>query len=182
MPFDESAIKSLIPAVPNFPKPGVVFRDITPLFQSPQALHMVVGMLLQRYLATEVTHVAALDARGFLLGPLLAYELNKPLVVLRKKGKLPPEVLSEVYATEYGEAVLEVHKDTLCDGDSVVLVDDLIATGGTLLAAAKLVRRMGARVLEAASIVDLAELGGSRRLAEMGIPTFSLVNFDLDER
>ena len=123
-----------------------------------------------------------MDARGFLIGSIIAYELNKPLVLFRKQGKLPAEVLSEPYQTEYGEAFLEAHSDSLCEGDKVLIFDDLIATGGTLLAAARLVRRMGASVFEAAAIIDLPELGGSERLADAGIPTFALTAFALDER
>ncbi|KSS68786.1 purine phosphoribosyltransferase family protein [Pseudomonas aeruginosa] len=154
MIFDEFTLKSQIRAVPDFPKPGVVFRDITPLFQSPRALRMTVD----------------------------SFVLNKPLVLFRKQGKLPADVLAEGYQTEYGEAFLEVHADSLCEGDSVLIFDDLIATGGTLLAAASLVRRLGARVFEAAAIIDLPELGGSTRLQDAGISTFSLTAFALDER
>jgi adenine phosphoribosyltransferase len=182
MKFDEFSIKSLIRAVPDFPKPGVNFRDITPLLQSPRALRMVVDSFIQRYVESDLTHIGALDARGFLLGSVLAYELNKPLVLFRKRGKLPADVLSEAYQTEYGEAFLEVHADSLCDGDSLLLIDDLIATGGTLLAAVTLARRMGATIHEAAAIIDLPQLGGSQLLQDMGIPTFSLTQFDLNER
>jgi len=180
--FDEFSIKSRIRAVPDFPKPGVTFRDVTPLFQSPRALRMVVDSLVQRYVESEVTHIGAMDARGFLLGSVLAYELNRPLVLFRKAGKLPADVLAERYATEYGEALLEIHTDALCEGDSLLLIDDLIATGGTLLAAASLAHRLRARVHEAAAIIDLPELGGSRRLQEAGIPTFTLTAFSLDEQ
>ncbi|UVE19329.1 adenine phosphoribosyltransferase [Pseudomonas sp. LS44] len=182
MTFDVSSLKTLIRPVPDFPKPGVMFRDITPLFQSPRALRMVVDSFIQRYVETEFSHIGAMDARGFLIGSIVAYELNKPLVLFRKQGKLPAEVLSEGYQTEYGEAFLEVHADSLCEGDSVLMFDDLIATGGTLLAAAKLVRRMGANLFEAAAIIDLPELGGSQRLQAIGIPTFTLTAFALDER
>ncbi|WP_252273170.1 adenine phosphoribosyltransferase [Pseudomonas subflava] len=182
MIFDEFAIKSLIRPVPDFPKPGVVFRDITPLFQSPRALRMVVDSFIQRYVETEFSHIAAMDARGFLFGSIMAYELNKPLVLFRKQGKLPAEVLAESYQTEYGEALLEVHADSLCEGDRVLIFDDLIATGGTLLAATQLVKRMGAEVHEAAAIIDLPELGGSQRLQDMGIATFTLTAFELSER
>ena len=182
MIFDEFAIKSLIRPVPDFPKPGVVFRDITPLFQSPRALRMVVDSFIQRYVETEFSHIAAMDARGFLFGSIMAYELNKPLILFRKQGKLPAEVLSESYQTEYGEALLEVHADSLCEGDRVLIFDDLIATGGTLLAAARLVKRLGAQVHEAAAIIDLPELGGSRKLQDIGIPTFTLTAFELGER
>ncbi|WP_137972939.1 adenine phosphoribosyltransferase [Pseudomonas sp. F(2018)] len=182
MIFDEFAIKSLIRPVPDFPKPGVVFRDITPLFQSPRALRMVVDSFIQRYVESEFSHIAAMDARGFLFGSIMAYELNKPLILFRKQGKLPAEVLAESYQTEYGEALLEVHADSLCEGDRVLIFDDLIATGGTLLAAARLVKRLGAQVYEAAAIIDLPELGGSRKLQDMGIPTFTLTAFELGER
>lgn len=148
MIFDEFTLKSQIRAVPDFPKPGVVFRDITPLFQSPRALRMTVDSFVQRYIEADFSHIGAMDARGFLIGSAVAYALNKPLVLFRKQGKLPADVLAEGYQTEYGEAFLEVHADSLCEGDSVLIFDDLIATGGTLLAAASLVRRLGARVFE----------------------------------
>ncbi|BBP84089.1 adenine phosphoribosyltransferase [Pseudomonas tohonis] len=182
MIFDEFDIKTLIRPVVDFPKPGVVFRDITPLFQSPRALRLVVDSFIQRYVEAEFSHIAAMDARGFLIGSIVAYELNKPLVLFRKQGKLPADVLAQGYQTEYGEAFLEVHSDSLCDGDKVLIFDDLIATGGTLLAATALVRRMGASVYEAAAIIDLPELGGSQRLQDIGIPTFSLTAFALDEK
>src|ERR1700712_4625603 len=181
MIFDQLSIKSLIRPVVDFPKPGVIFRDITPLFQSPKALRLVIDSFIQRYIDAEFTHVGAMDARGFLIGSIVAYELKKPLVLFRKQGKLAADVLAEAYQTEYGEALLEVHADSLCDGDSVVMFDDLIATGGTLVAAANLIRRMGAKVHEAAAIIDLPELGGSQRLEDMGIPTFCLTQFALSE-
>lgn len=182
MIFDEFSIKSLIRPVPDFPKPGVVFRDITPIFQSPRALRMVADSFIQRYVENDFSHIAAMDARGFLIGSIIAYELNKPLILFRKQGKLPTEVLSESYQTEYGEALLEVQADSLCEGDSVLIFDDLIATGGTLLAAARLVRRMGARVHEAAAIIDLPELGGSQKLQDSGIAVFCLTAFELGEQ
>jgi adenine phosphoribosyltransferase len=182
MIFDEFSIKSLIRPVIDFPKPGVVFRDITPLFQSPRALRMVADSFIQRYVEAEFSHIAAMDARGFLIGSIIAYELNKPLILFRKQGKLPAEVLSAGYQTEYGEAFLEVHADSLCEGDQVLIFDDLIATGGTLLAAAQLVRRMGASIYEAAAINDLPELGGSQKLQDIGIATFTLTAFGLNAR
>lgn len=182
MALDEFSLKTLIRPVPDFPKPGVIFRDITPLFQSPRAMRLVADSFAQRYVEADFSHIGAMDARGFLIGSVLAYQLNKPLILFRKQGKLPADVLSQAYATEYGEALLEVHADSLCEGDSVVICDDLIATGGTLIAAAQLVRRMGARVHEAAAIIDLPELGGSQKLEDMGIPTFCLTRFSLSER
>ncbi len=121
MIFDEFTLKSQIRAVPDFPKPGVVFRDITPLFQSPRALRMTVDSFVQRYIEADFSHIGAMDARGFLIGSAVAYALNKPLVLFRKQGKLPADVLAEGYQTEYGEAFLEVHADSLCEGDSVLI-------------------------------------------------------------
>ena len=150
----------LIRPVLDFPKPGVIFRDITPLYQSPRAMRVIADTFIERYVEVEFSHIGAMDARGFLIGSVLAHQLNKPLILFRKQGKLPADVLAEGYQTEYGEAFLEVHADSLCEGDSLLIVDDLIATGGTLIAAVNLVRRMGAQVLEAAAIIDLPELGG----------------------
>lgn len=181
MTFDDSLLKSLIRPVVDFPKPGVVFRDITPLFQSPKATRQVIDHFVQRYIDVDFNQIGVMDARGFLIGSVVAYELNKPLVLFRKQGKLPADVLSQAYQTEYGQAFLEVHSDSLCDGDSVVLFDDLIATGGTLIAAVNLIRRMGARVHEAAAIIDLPQLGGSKRLNDLQVSTFSLTRFSLDE-
>ncbi|KAF0863869.1 adenine phosphoribosyltransferase [Pseudomonas sp. LD120] len=182
MAFDSFDIKSLIRPVIDFPKPGVIFRDITPLFQSPRALRLVADSFAQRYVEEDFSHIGAMDARGFLIGSIIAYQLNKPLILFRKQGKLPADVLAESYQTEYGQAFLEVHADSLCEGDSVLMFDDLIATGGTLIAAANLVRRMGAKIYEAAAIIDLPELGGSQKLEDMGIPTFCLTQFSLSER
>ncbi|ATR82494.1 adenine phosphoribosyltransferase [Pseudomonas sp. HLS-6] len=182
MPSDTFNLKALIRPVMDFPKPGVVFRDITPLFQSPRGLRHVADAFIERYVEAEFSHIGAMDARGFLIGAIIAHQLNKPLILFRKQGKLPANVLTEGYQTEYGEAFLEVHADSLCEGDSVLIFDDLIATGGTLLAAANLIRRTGAQVFEAAAIIDLPELGGSQRLQAAGIPTFCLTTFSLSEQ
>jgi len=178
---NDFCLKSLIRPVLDFPKPGVIFRDITPLYQSPRAMRVIADAFIERYVEVDFSHIGAMDARGFLIGSVLAHQLNKPLILFRKQGKLPADVLAEGYQTEYGEAFLEVHADSLCEGDSLLLVDDLIATGGTLVAAVNLVRRMGAQVFEAASIIDLPELGGSTRLQEAGVPTFCLTEFSLTE-
>lgn len=181
MHSDTFNLKALIRPVPNFPKPGVIFRDITPLFQSPRALRYVADQFIERYVEAPFSHIGAMDARGFLIGSIIAHQLNKPLILFRKQGKLPADVLSQGYQTEYGEAFLEVHADSLCEGDSVVIFDDLIATGGTLLAATTLIRRTGAQVFEAAAIIDLPELQGSQRLQDTGVPTFCLTEFSLAE-
>ena len=144
-------------------------------------MHVIADAFIERYVEVDFSHIGAMDARGFLINSVLAHQLNKPLILFRKQGKLPADVLAEGYQTEYGEALLEVHADSLCEGDSLLLVDDLIATGGTLVAAVNLVRRMGAQVFEAASIIDLPELGGSARLQEVGVPTFCLTEFSLTE-
>ena len=178
---NDFCLKSLIRPVLDFPKPGVIFRDITPLYQSPRAMRVIADAFIERYVEVDFSHIGAMDARGFLIGSVLAHQLNKPLILFRKQGKLPADVLAEGYQTEYGEALLEVHADSLCEGDSLLLVDDLIATGGTLVAAVNLVRRMGAQVFEAASIIDLPELGGSARLQEVGVPTFCITEFSLTE-
>ncbi|AMB79078.1 MULTISPECIES: adenine phosphoribosyltransferase [Pseudomonas] len=178
---DDFCLKSLIRPVIDFPKAGVIFRDITPLYQSPRAMRVIADTFIERYVEADFSHIGAMDARGFLIGSVLAHQLNKPLILFRKQGKLPADVLAEGYQTEYGEAFLEVHADSLCEGDSLLIVDDLIATGGTLIAAANLVRRMGAQVFEAAAIIDLPQLGGSKRLQEMGVPTFCLTEFSLTE-
>ncbi|RRJ84452.1 adenine phosphoribosyltransferase [Aestuariirhabdus litorea] len=177
MIFDEYYIKSLVRPIQDWPKPGVTFRDITPVYLSPKAQRMVADSLIQRYVETEITHIGALDARGFLLGSVLAYELNKPLVLFRKQGKLPSDTLQQAYDIEYGQAVLEVHKDAIPAGASVLLLDDLIATGGTLCAAASLVKALQATIYEAAAIIDLPDLGGSQRLQDLGIPTYTLCAF-----
>ena len=181
MIFDEYAIRSLIRPVPGFPKEGVTCRDITPLFQSPKALRMVADSLIQRYIDSPVTHIGAIDARGFLIGSILAYELNRPLVLLRKAGKLPADTIGASYATEYGEATMQMHRDALAGGEQVLLLDDLIATGGTFLAAVSLGPQCGASVYEAAAIIDLPDLGGSQIMQDAGIPTYTLCAFAENE-
>lgn len=181
MIFDEFEIKSLIRPIPDFPKKGVIFRDITPLFKSPRAMRMVIDGLVQRYVGSDFTHVGAIESRGFLLGSTIAYELNKPLVLFRKQGKLPADVLSEPYDTDYEQAMLEVHADSLTEGDKVLLIDDIIASGGTFVAAARLIRRMGADIYEVAAIIDLPELKGSQLMQDIGVPTFTLTAFTLNE-
>ena len=182
MIFDEFSIKTLIRAIPDFPEAGMTFRDISPLLQSPRALRMVADSFIQRYVETDFSHIGIIEARGFLVGSIIAYELNKPLILFRKQGKLPGAVLSEGFSSVNGKAALEVQADSLCEGDKVLIFDDLIATGATLLAAAQLVRRMGASLHEAAAIIDLPELGGSQKLQDSGIPTFSLTAFALNDR
>jgi adenine phosphoribosyltransferase len=175
--YDEYYIKSFISAVHNWPEEGVTFRDITPIFKDPKALHMVTDALVQRYLESDITHIAALDARGFLLGSIMAYRLNYPLILVRKKGKLPGDTLSEEYKLEYGTATVEMHRDACGDGDRVLIVDDLIATGGSILAASTLIRKLGAKIVEATAVIDLPDLQGSTRIQEADIPVHTLIAF-----
>ncbi|WP_263078570.1 adenine phosphoribosyltransferase [Endozoicomonas sp. Mp262] len=177
MRIDENYLKSQIRAIQDWPKDGITFRDITSVFENPRVSRMVIDSFIHRYINQNISHIAALDARGFLLGSTLAYALHKPLILFRKKGKLPPDTLAQDYQLEYGTATLEVKTDSFSQGDRVLLIDDLIATGGTLLAADALIRQSGATTIEAAAIIDLPDLGGSTKLQEAGIPTFPLCSF-----
>lgn len=168
-----------IRTVPNWPAPGVQFRDITPLLQDPKVFRVMVDAFVHRYMDPGMRPdvVAGLDARGFILGAVIAYELAVGFVPIRKKGKLPYTTVEETYELEYGSATVELHTDAVKPGDRVLLVDDLIATGGTMMAGKKLLEKLGAQVMEGAAIVDLPELGGSARLREAGLPLFTLVDF-----
>jgi adenine phosphoribosyltransferase len=170
-------IRSHIRTVPDWPAPGVQFRDITPLLSNPRVFRVLIDQFVHRYFDTRPQAVAGLDARGFIIGSVLAYELNVGFVPIRKKGKLPFTTVQESYELEYGSAVVEMHTDAVRAGDRVVLIDDLIATGGTMLAGLRLLQRLGATVIEGAAIVELPELGGSTRLREAGLPLFTLVDF-----
>jgi len=178
--MDTSAyLKNHIRTVPDWPAPGVQFRDITPLLQNPQVFRVLIDTFVHRYMdpALRPTVVAGLDARGFIIGSVIAYELGVGFVPIRKKGKLPFTTVEETYELEYGSATVELHTDAVKSGDRVVLIDDLIATGGTMMAGAKLLEKLGAEVIEGAAIVDLPELGGSAKLRESGLKVHTLVNF-----
>lgn len=171
-------IRAHIRNVPDWPAPGVMFRDITTLLANPRVFRVLIDQFVHRWFDARPAAIAGLDARGFIIGSVVAYELGVGFVPIRKKGKLPFSTLEESYALEYGSASVEVHTDAVRPGDRVMLIDDLIATGGTLLAGHRLLQRLGAQVLEAAAIVDLPALGGSARLRAAGVPVFSLVSFD----
>jgi adenine phosphoribosyltransferase len=170
-------IRQHIRTVPDWPAPGVMFRDITPLLANPRVFRVLIDQFVHRYFDVKPAAIAGLDARGFIIGAVVAYELNIGFVPIRKKGKLPFTTVEETYELEYGSATVEVHTDAVKPGDRVVLIDDLIATGGTMMAGKKLLERLGAKVLEGAAIVDLPELGGSARLREAGLPLFTLVDY-----
>jgi len=170
-------IRERIRTVPDWPQPGVQFRDITPVLQDRRALRTLIDLLVQRYIDARIDTIAGLDARGFIIGPILAYELSLGFVPIRKKGKLPFRTLSQSYELEYGSATVEIHEDACKPGERVVLVDDLIATGGTMMAGKMLLERLGAVVVEGTAIIDLPELGGSKLLRVSGLPLFTVCEF-----
>jgi adenine phosphoribosyltransferase len=165
--------------VPDWPAPGVQFRDITPLLQDPKVFRVLIDTFVHRYMDKDRRPdvVAGLDARGFIIGSVLAYELGVGFVPIRKKGKLPFTTVEETYELEYGSATVELHTDAVRPGDRVLLVDDLIATGGTMMAGKRLLEKLGAEVMEGTAIVDLPELQGSARLRESGLALYTLVDF-----
>jgi adenine phosphoribosyltransferase len=170
-------IREHIRTVPDWPAPGVQFRDITPLLSNPRVFRVLIDQFVHRYFSSRPAVIAGLDARGFIIGSVVAYELGVGFVPIRKKGKLPFTTVEETYELEYGSATVEVHTDAVKPGDRVLLIDDLIATGGTMMAGKKLIERLGGVVIEGAAIVDLPELGGSARLQAAGLPLFTLVDF-----
>ena len=172
-------LKSHIRTVPDWPVAGVQFRDITPLLQDPRVFRVLIDAFVHRYMAPNLRPdvVAGLDARGFILGSVVAYELGLGFVPIRKKGKLPFTTVEETYELEYGSATVELHTDAVKPGQRVLLIDDLIATGGTMMAGKKLLEKLGAQVIEGAAIVDLPELGGSQRIRDSGLKLFTLVSF-----
>lgn len=173
----EDYIKSRIRTIPDWPKPGIQFRDITPLLQNPKTLRVLIDLFVHRYMDMNLKYIAGLDARGFILGAIVAYELNLGFIPIRKAGKLPFDTHAEEYALEYGTATVEIHTDACGPGDRVVLIDDLIATGGTMLAGKNLLEKLGATVVEGAAIVDLPELGGSAKLRAAGLSLHTLCSF-----
>ena len=176
--LDTGFLKRAIRTVPDWPQKGVMFRDITPLLQDPKAFRLLVDVFVLRYMGRQIDVVAGIDARGFILGSVVAHQLNVGFVPVRKKGKLPYTTIAEDYELEYGSATVELHTDAAKRGDRVLLIDDLIATGGTMMAAARLLGRLGAQVVEAAAIVDLPELGGSKLLRDAGLPVYTVCTFE----
>lgn len=177
-PSLQARLFSTIRTVPDWPKSGVHFRDITPLFQSPALWAAVIEHFAERYRNEKLDAIAGLEARGFILGAALAARMNLSFIPIRKKGKLPYQTLSENYELEYGTATMEIHTDACKPGDRVLLADDLVATGGTLLAGQKLLQRIGAEVIEAAVVIDLPYLKGADRCRAQGLPVYSLVQFN----
>ena len=170
-------LRAAIRTIADYPKPGVQFRDITTLLGDARAFHSVVELLARPWLASGVSRIAGIEARGFILGGALAARLGAGFVPIRKKGKLPYATVRVAYSLEYGLDEMEMHRDAVRAGEDIMLVDDLVATGGTAAAAVQLLRSLGARVLAACFIVDLPDLGGSAKLAALGVPVRTLVAF-----
>jgi adenine phosphoribosyltransferase len=170
-------IRDAIRAIPDYPHPGVIFRDITPLLGDAQVFRLVVDHLVEPWKSQSVDRVAGVEARGFILGGAIAHQLGAGFVPIRKKGKLPHATVRVAYSLEYGLDEMEMHRDALSAGERVLLVDDLLATGGTAEAAVKLLRSLGAQLLGACFIVELPDLGGAARLAALEVPMRTLVAF-----
>ena len=172
-------IKSRIRTIPNFPKEGIMFRDISTLLSDPEGLQIVVKSLQERYQnRDDIDLIVGIEARGFIIGSLLAYALNKGFVMIRKPGKLPGHTITQEYQLEYGIDAMEIHSDAFAPDTKILLVDDLIATGGTIMAAVALVEKLGGIILETAFIVDLPDIGGSKKLKENGYKIFALTEFE----
>jgi adenine phosphoribosyltransferase len=170
-------IREAIRTIPDYPRPGILFRDITTLLGNAQVYRKTVELLVQPWRQQQVDRVAGIEARGFILGGVVAHELAAGFVPIRKRGKLPHTTVRVAYSLEYGLDEMEMHRDAVAAGERIILVDDLIATGGTASAAVQLLRSLGAEILAACFIVDLPDLGGSARLAALEVPVRSLVAF-----
>lgn len=175
MPLD---LKALVRTIPDYPKKGILFRDITTLIEHPEGFKESIERIAARYRGRGITHVAGIEARGFIFGAGVAIALGVGFVPIRKKGKLPGETIGQNYALEYGVDTIEIHADVLDGDDRVLLVDDLIATGGTAIAAVGLLRRTGAQVSDAAFVIDLPDLGGAAKLKAEGVEVTALISFE----
>ncbi|MGE4357205.1 MAG: adenine phosphoribosyltransferase [Candidatus Omnitrophota bacterium] len=167
--------KRYIRNIPNFPKKGIIFRDITTLLKRPLVFKKVIDILYRRYQNKKIDLVVAVEARGFIIGSVLAYKLNAGFIPVRKKGKLPAKTIEVSYSLEYGEDTLCIHKDAIKKGQKVLIVDDLLATGGTIKAVTELVRKLGGEIVECAFLIELTMLNGRRKLE--GYPVFSLIKY-----
>ncbi|MDK1387206.1 adenine phosphoribosyltransferase [Sinorhizobium sp. 8-89] len=173
----QSELISAIRSIPDYPKPGVMFRDITTLLGNPKAFGRAIDELVHPYAGTKVDKIAGIEARGFILGGAIAHQLSAGFVPIRKKGKLPHDTVRIAYSLEYGVDEMEMHRDAIQPGEKVILVDDLIATGGTAEGAVKLLKQMGADIVAACFIIDLPELGGRRKLEGLGVNVRTLIEF-----
>lgn len=173
-----SDITSLIRTVPNYPKEGIMFRDITTLLKDPKGFQTTINMLVQKYKDAPIDYIAGIEARGFILGAALAFALGKGFIPVRKKGKLPAKTITQDYDLEYGSDTIEIHEDAVEKGTRILLIDDLIATGGTALGAIALIEKVGGVIHETAFVVDLPELGGAQKIINKGHKVFTLCQFD----
>ncbi len=175
-------IKSRIRTIPDHPQKGIMFRDITTLIKDPVGFRLVIDNLTQRYITDEIDFdvIIGIEARGFIIGGALSYTLGKGFIPIRKVGKLPAEVVSHEYELEYGTDTVEMHKDAIADGTKVLIVDDLLATGGTAMAAAALIEKLGGKVSEMAFVVNLPDVGGAKKLKESGYNFYCLTEFEGD--
>jgi adenine phosphoribosyltransferase len=171
-------LKNAIRNIPDYPKPGIIFRDITTLLGDARAFRRAVDELVQPWSGTKIDKIAGIEARGFILGGAVAHQLSAGFVPIRKKGKLPHKVVSIGYSLEYGIDEMEMHVDAVAAGERVILVDDLIATGGTAGAAVKLLQKIGADVIAACFVIDLPDLGGAKKIEALGVPVRSLIAFE----
>jgi adenine phosphoribosyltransferase len=177
-PVLENDLKSAIRTIPDYPKPGIMFRDITTLLGSARAFRRAVDELVQPWAGAKVDKIAGIEARGFIIGGAIAHQLSAGFIPIRKKGKLPHKSVRVAYSLEYGIDEMEMHADAVEKGERVILVDDLIATGGTAEGAVKLLRQMGAEVVAAVFMVDLPDLGGAAKLRSLGVTVRTLVTFE----
>jgi adenine phosphoribosyltransferase len=174
----DKTLADSIRSIPDYPKPGIIFRDITTLLGDAWAFRRAVDELVQPWAGSKIDKVAGIEARGFILGGAVAHQLSSGFVPVRKKGKLPHETVSIAYSLEYGVDEMEVHKDAVWPGARVILVDDLIATGGTATAAIQLLRNIGAEVVAAIFVIDLPDLGGAQKIRDLGVPVRTLIAFE----
>jgi adenine phosphoribosyltransferase len=170
--------KTVIRTIPDYPKPGIMFRDITTLLGNPRAFRRAVDEMVQPFAGARLDKIAGIEARGFILGGAIAHQLSIGFVPVRKKGKLPHTVVGEDYALEYGTDRVEIHADAIQPGERVLVVDDLIATGGTAMAAIRLLERVGAKIAGCSFVIDLPEIGGAGRIRALGHDVTSLVAFE----
>jgi adenine phosphoribosyltransferase len=171
-------LRDIVRTIPDYPKPGIMFRDITTLLSDARAFRRAVDELVQPFAGAKIDKVAGVEARGFIMGGAVAHQLSAGFIPLRKRGKLPHKTIAVEYALEYGVDAIEMHVDAFVAGERVMLVDDLIATGGTAEAAINLLRQGGAEVVAAGFVIDLPELGGADRIRAMGVPVSSLLAFE----
>jgi adenine phosphoribosyltransferase len=174
----DSELKDAVRTIPDYPKPGILFRDITTLLGSPMDFRRAVDQLVAPWAGGKIDKVAGIEARGFILGGAVAHQLSAGFVPIRKKGKLPHATVSIAYSLEYGVDEMEMHSDAVAPGERVILIDDLIATGGTAEAAVKLLKSIGAEVVAACFVIDLPDLGGARKIEALGVPVRTLMAFE----